>query len=190
MQHGVAGDPFAELKEVHGHYKVFDAHYENVGKVDDLFVDAEDRPIYIGLKTGMLGTRSILVPMEIVRVNDRRRVVEISESKENMEHAPSLENDAELTPEIEDGIRRFFGLGGRHDPAPRREEPVTDSGLLPDERVDLVPGERKIPGSPAKPPVVPAGSPTGEPRPVIEEVGTEWTRGPEGHGTKARRLGR
>jgi PRC-barrel domain len=33
-------------------YSVYDTYYEKIGKVDDLFVDENDQPRYIGVKMG------------------------------------------------------------------------------------------------------------------------------------------
>ena len=38
-------------------YSVYDTYHEKIGKVDDLFVDGNDQPRYIGVKMGFLGTR-------------------------------------------------------------------------------------------------------------------------------------
>ena len=182
MNHTDRIDPFAELKSDPEHYKVFDERYENVGKVDDLFVDEDDRPLYIGVKTGLLGTRSTLVPIELVRVNDRRRVVEVAESNEQIKLAPSFENSEELTPELEDKVRNFFGLDSlrtptdheSHDSAEREED------LVPDGRVDLVPGERKF-SEPPRASSPRLADPVVEPGASDTEPGKEWARGTEGH---------
>ncbi len=59
-------------------YQIYDRHYEKVGKVDDLFVDENDVPEYIGVKTSLFGGPSTLIPMDIVRVNDLRQLVEVA----------------------------------------------------------------------------------------------------------------
>ena len=69
------GDRFRELEEAYRDYTVYDQHYERVGRVDDLFVDENDQPEYIGVKTGLLGMKSTLIPMGIARVNDRRKLI-------------------------------------------------------------------------------------------------------------------
>ena len=60
---------FTEIEDRFAGYEVYDRNYEKVGKVDDLFVDENDQPEYIGVKMGFLGTKSTLVPFDIVRVN-------------------------------------------------------------------------------------------------------------------------
>ena len=54
MSAGNGGDRFRELEQAYGEYTVYDRHYEKIGKVDDLFVDENDQPEYIGVKTGLL----------------------------------------------------------------------------------------------------------------------------------------
>ena len=76
-----SNDPFTALEERYSDYHVYDRHYERIGKVDDLFVDESDNSEYIGVKMSFLGTRSTLIPMEIVRVNDRRELVEVAVDK-------------------------------------------------------------------------------------------------------------
>jgi hypothetical protein len=73
-------------------------------------VDETDREEYIGVKLGLLGRKSTLIPMEIVRVNENDRSVEVSESKDHVKGAPSFDDDEDITPEFEDRIRTYFGL--------------------------------------------------------------------------------
>ncbi len=91
-------------------YTVYDQHYEKVGKVDDLFVDENDRPEYIGVKMGLFGTKSTLIPIELVRVNDRRKLVEVAADEETIKHAPTFDDDNDLTPEYEHEVYGYFGL--------------------------------------------------------------------------------
>src|SRR5215207_8865936 len=103
-------DPFAGLKSSSEEYSVYDAHYERIGKVDDVFLDERDAVSYIGVKLGFLGTNSTLVPVEIVRVNDKRRLIEIAEEAETIKHAPHFGHDETVSPELEDRVRTYFGL--------------------------------------------------------------------------------
>jgi hypothetical protein len=103
-------DRLRELEEKYEDYKVYDNQGEKVGKVDDLFVDETDREEYIGVKMGFLGLKSTLIPMDIVRVNEGERRIEVSESKEHVKDAPSFDDDEDITPDYEDRIRSHFGL--------------------------------------------------------------------------------
>ena len=103
-------DRLRELEEKYEDYKVYDNQGERIGKVDDLFVDETDREEYIGVKMGFLGLKSTLIPMDIVRVNESERSIEVSESKEHVRNAPSFDDDEDITPDYEDRIRSYFGL--------------------------------------------------------------------------------
>ena len=103
-------DRLRELEEKYEDYKVYDNQGEKIGKVDDLFVDETDREEYIGVKMGFLGLKSTLIPMDIVRVNEDERSIEVSESKDHVKDAPSFDDDEPITPEYEERIRSHFGL--------------------------------------------------------------------------------
>ena len=103
-------DRLRELEERYEGYTVYDNRGEKIGKVDDLFVDEADREEYIGVKTGFFGLKSTLIPMEIVRINDREHTMEVSEPKDHVKDAPTFGDDDDITPEYEDRIRRHFGL--------------------------------------------------------------------------------
>jgi uncharacterized protein (TIGR02271 family) len=120
-------------------YQIYDQHYEKVGKVDDLFVDENDTPEYIGVKTGLFGSPSTLIPVDIVRVNDLRQLVEVASDKETIKNAPSFGEDAEITAGFEERVYAHFGA--------RREPPPPERGgygAYHDEsaEVDVAYGER------------------------------------------------
>jgi hypothetical protein len=104
------GDRFQELEEAYKDYTVYDQHYERIGRVDDLFVDENDRPEYIGVKTGFLGMKSTLIPMELARVNDRRRLIEVAADKHTVTEGPAFDDDEEITPDHEARIYGYYGL--------------------------------------------------------------------------------
>src|SRR5919112_2108160 len=91
-------------------YSVYDTYYEKIGKVDDLFVDGNDQPRYIGVKMGFLGTRSTLIPVELARVNDGRRLVELAVGKDAVEEEPTFSDDREITPEFEQRVLNYYGV--------------------------------------------------------------------------------
>ena len=104
-------DRLRELEERYEGYKVYDNNGESIGKVDDLFVDEQDREEYVGVKMGLFGlSGTTLIPLEIVRVNDQDRVIEVSESKERVKDAPQYSDDDEIDVSFEERIRSHFGL--------------------------------------------------------------------------------
>jgi hypothetical protein len=104
------GDRFRDLEEAYKDYTVYDQHYEKIGKVDDLFVDEHDQPEYIGVKTGFLGMKSTLIPMELARVNDRRKLIEVAADKHTVTEGPAFGDDEEITPDHEARIYGYYGL--------------------------------------------------------------------------------
>src|SRR5829696_2968144 len=103
-------DRLRELEEKYEDYKVYDNRGEKIGKVDDLFVEETDHEEYIGVKMGFFGLKSTLIPMDIVRVNEGDRSIEVAESKDYVKDAPSFDDDEDITPDYEESIRSYFGL--------------------------------------------------------------------------------
>ena len=99
-----------ELEEKYEGYKVYDNRGEKIGKVDDLFVDESDNEEYIGVKLGLFGMKSTLIPMDIVRVNEADKAMEVSDTKDHVKDAPTFGDDEEVTTEYENRIRSHFGL--------------------------------------------------------------------------------
>ena len=83
-------DRFTEGEYDFADYTVYDREYEKIGKVDDLFVDENDQPEYIGVKMGFLGNKSTLIPIELVRINEKRKLVEVVADKETVKGGADL----------------------------------------------------------------------------------------------------
>jgi PRC-barrel domain len=114
VDHNERNPRFTKLEEQFKGYEVHDPQGEKIGTADDLFVNENDQPEYIGVKTGllgMLGIRSTLLPIEVCTVDEERRVIEISESKDHIKDAPSFDGE-DITPEYENTVRSHFGLEG------------------------------------------------------------------------------
>ena len=137
------GDRSAEGEHSLEGYQAYDVHYGKIGTVDDLFVDDDDRPKYVGVKTGLLGTRTTLIPIELVRVNDKRKLVEVEADKNTIKEGPTFGDDSEITSEFEQRVLSYYRAEIEHVSSAKRE---ADLPHYPDasgaERVDLRPGER------------------------------------------------
>jgi uncharacterized protein (TIGR02271 family) len=110
MEREIRDDRLAAVEEEFAGYTVYDEHYEKIGKVDDLFVDENDRPEYLGVKMGLLGLKSTLIPWELVRVNERRQLIEVGAPKDRIKDAPTFDGDEEISPELEERVYHHFGL--------------------------------------------------------------------------------
>jgi uncharacterized protein (TIGR02271 family) len=103
-------DRFTAIEDRFVGYEVYDHAGEKIGKVDDLFVDENDQPEYIGVKMGFLGTRSTLIPMNIAHVDDAGSRIEVATDKDTVKSGPSFDDDREITPDFENEVYSYYGL--------------------------------------------------------------------------------
>ena len=101
MQRETRTDRFTALEDRFAGYEVYDPTGSKIGKVDDLFVDEGDQPEYIGVKMGLLGTRSTLIPWELVEVRDDEGRIIAALDKDRVKDGPAFDDDQEITPEFE-----------------------------------------------------------------------------------------
>jgi uncharacterized protein (TIGR02271 family) len=135
-------DRSTPVEDLYSEYTVYDMHYEKIGKIDDLFVDENDNPEYVGVTMGFLDTRSTLIPVDIVRVNDRRRLVEVAADKETVKNGPTFSDDREITSEFERQVLDYYRVETRQASTNREAYGAYYPETTGDERVDLQPGER------------------------------------------------
>ena len=129
-------DGFTEVEDRYAGYTVYDQDYEKIGKVDDLFVDENDSPEYIGVKMGFLGTRSTLIPFQMARVNDERQIIEVAAEKERVKNSPTFDDDKEITPDFENEVYSYYGL--------QQTGSTEQSGAYADYPVDSSEGELRV----------------------------------------------
>ena len=122
-------------------YNAYDVYYQKIGKVDDLFVDEEDQPKYVGVKPGLLGTRISLIPIELVRVNDKRKLVEVEVDKTMIKEGPSFIDDREITLDFERRVLDYYKVETRQTSAQREASGTYYPGVAYNAQVDLRPGK-------------------------------------------------
>jgi uncharacterized protein (TIGR02271 family) len=104
-------DRFTAVEDQYAGYTVYDRDGDKVGKVDDLFVDESDQPEYIGVKMGFFGTSSTLIPMDAATVDDSQGFIQVNQPKSMVKDGPHFNDDHEITPEYENEVRSYYGLG-------------------------------------------------------------------------------
>ena len=102
-------DPFELVREGYADYEVYDQDGERIGKVGHLFLDEDDRPEYVGVETDVPDGRAVLVPAEVIPAENERRMV-VSRSKSVVERGPTFGDGEEVTPELEERVRKHYGL--------------------------------------------------------------------------------
>ena len=103
-------DRFTAIEDRYASYTVYDPDGDKIGKVDDLFVDENDQPEYIGVKMGLLGTRSTLIPWQMVEVRDEESTLIVSADDAHVKDGPTFDDDQEITPEFESEVYSYYGL--------------------------------------------------------------------------------
>ena len=104
-------DGYTAVEDEYAGYTVMDRDGSKIGKVDDLFLDESDRPEYFGVKMGFLGTSSTLIPADIATVDKEQGFIEVSQTKDSVKNGPAFDDDREITPEYENEVRSYYGLG-------------------------------------------------------------------------------
>jgi uncharacterized protein (TIGR02271 family) len=104
------GDRFTAIEDRYAGYTVHDPDGDKIGKVDDLFVDENDQPEYIGVELGLLGTRSTLIPWQLVEVHDDESALIVSADDAHVKDGPTFDDDQDITPEFESEVYSYYGL--------------------------------------------------------------------------------
>jgi uncharacterized protein (TIGR02271 family) len=92
-------------------YDVYDQNRQRIGEVEALFLDENDQPEYIGVKVGVLGSQSTLIPMGITTVDEEAARIVVPADKDIVMEGPTFDEDREITPEDEVQVRSYYGLG-------------------------------------------------------------------------------
>lgn len=111
-------DGLSNLEGKYDGYTVYDRDGDKIGKVDELFVDENDREEYIGVKTGLFGlSGTTLIPIELVNVDAGEQSVRVDVTKESIKDAPNYSSEDDISAEYENNVRQHFGLGSAGSPA-------------------------------------------------------------------------
>jgi uncharacterized protein (TIGR02271 family) len=91
-------------------YVVYDRRGESLGGVETLFLDEGDELEYVGVKAGLPGARSVLVPVRVTTIDEEKRTIDVAADKEHILNGPTFDEDGEITPEFEREVRGHYGL--------------------------------------------------------------------------------
>jgi len=101
-----------QLQQMRG-APVLDSTGDQIGKVEEIFYDADGgHPEWIGLGTGFLGTKRVLVPVQSAQVQGDG--IQVPFEKDHVKGAPDIDED-EISEETERELYAYYGLGGRGD---------------------------------------------------------------------------
>jgi uncharacterized protein (TIGR02271 family) len=81
-----------------------------IGSIGQIYLDdATGQPSWITVKTGLFGTSESFVPLE--NANVQGDDVAVSYDKDKIKDAPRVDPDGSLSPEEEDRLYEYYGLG-------------------------------------------------------------------------------
>jgi uncharacterized protein (TIGR02271 family) len=87
---------------------VYSSDGQKIGKVEEIFHDTEtDQPEWIGLGTGFLGTKRVLVPCQGAEMRDDG--VYVPYNKDKVSQAPDIDGE-EISQETESELYSFYGI--------------------------------------------------------------------------------
>ncbi len=100
--------PLDELEGI----EVRDPAGEKIGKVDDAYTDSNDTYVrYLAVKTGLLGSRRYMIPIDdVVIASDGDDVyLTVPYTKDELRDAPTHERDQDFTHAHEKATYQYFG---------------------------------------------------------------------------------
>jgi len=90
---------------------VYDQSGEKIGSASEVYLDDESgQPEWVTVKTGLFGTKETFVPIRDADLTDDG--VRVPLSKARVKDAPKIDADGHLSPEEEQELYRYYGLGG------------------------------------------------------------------------------
>jgi uncharacterized protein (TIGR02271 family) len=93
---------------------VYDQSGDKIGSASEVYLDDESgQPEWVTVKTGLFGTKESFVPIRDADLTDQG--VRVSVSKDKVKDAPKVDADGHLSPQEEQELYRYYGLGGGMD---------------------------------------------------------------------------
>jgi uncharacterized protein (TIGR02271 family) len=90
---------------------VYDQDGDKIGSASEVYLDDESgQPEWVTVRTGLFGTKESFVPIRDADLTDDG--VRVSVSKAKVKDAPKVDADGHLSPEEEEELYRYYGLGG------------------------------------------------------------------------------
>ncbi|HET6393341.1 MAG TPA: PRC and DUF2382 domain-containing protein [Blastococcus sp.] len=90
---------------------VYDESGDKIGSAAEVYLDDETgQPEWVTVRTGMFGTKESFVPLRDANLTDDG--VRVPVTKSQVKDAPKVDTDGHLSPQEEEELYRYYGLGG------------------------------------------------------------------------------
>ena len=89
---------------------VYDESGDKIGSAAEVYLDDETgQPEWVTVRTGMFGTKESFVPLRDANLTDDG--VRVPVTKSQVKDAPKVDTDGHLSPQEEEELYRYYGLG-------------------------------------------------------------------------------
>jgi uncharacterized protein (TIGR02271 family) len=89
---------------------VYDESGDKIGSASEVYLDDETgQPEWVTVRTGLFGTKESFVPIRDAALTDEG--VRVPVSKARVKDAPKIDTDGHLSPQEEQELYRYYGLG-------------------------------------------------------------------------------
>src|SRR4051794_25087864 len=93
---------------------VYDESGEKIGSASEVYLDDETgQPEWVTVRTGLFGTKESFVPIRNADLTDDG--VRVPVSKAQVKDAPKIDTEGHLSPQEEEELYRYYGMGGAPD---------------------------------------------------------------------------
>jgi len=107
---------------------VYDASGNKIGSASEVYLDDQTgEPEWVTVKTGLFGTKESFVPIRDADLTDDG--VRVHVSKDQVKDAPKIDTDGHLSPQEEEELYRYYGLGGSGTTGMTTTETTTTTGM-------------------------------------------------------------
>ncbi len=90
---------------------VYDESGEKIGSASEVYLDDESgQPEWVTVRTGLFGTKESFVPLRDADLTNDGVRVPVSKAK--VKDAPKIDTDGHLSPQEEEELYRYYGVGG------------------------------------------------------------------------------
>jgi uncharacterized protein (TIGR02271 family) len=90
---------------------VYDDDGNKIGSVSEVYLDdATGQPEWVTVRTGLFGTKESFVPIRDAELTDEGLRVPVD--KDRVKDAPQIDSDTHLSPQEEQELYRYYGMGG------------------------------------------------------------------------------
>jgi uncharacterized protein (TIGR02271 family) len=90
---------------------VYDESGNKIGSASEVYLDDQTgQPEWVTVKTGLFGTKESFVPIRDADLTDDG--VRVHVTKDKVKDAPKIDTDGHLSPQEEEELYRYYGIGG------------------------------------------------------------------------------